>query len=351
MTVWAISASSGGAQNNYPKTLTQPISEERLKQCHHHFMEERDDLYAWGFPVNSKGRTNQRNMEEGDICFFLCDLHGQGSGTYQFAARVRRVIAKNVAEEVSQAFWDSSDFFPYLIDKPVPINVTPENFGLSLNSSLSYMRSSPQGSQRIVDEDKARPAILAYGSLDEWALDFIERQSSISLKSSVAEALGFDHNAGALKQSSRSLLKAPRRSKLGEANPGAASKMNSKRAKMIGDLGEKAVYMYLKQTLPQAQAHTLKWVANLGEKPGYDIEYKDQDGDVVGVEVKSTVAFEFVSFDITANELACAEKLGENYHLYLVANCLKPKSRVFEVVSDPANVLRDRLTPSVFRFI
>lgn len=350
MTVWAISASGEEAQRNYKKTLTQPISEERLKDVRRHLSDENGDLYAWGFPVNSKGLTNHENLQEGDICFFLCDLHYEGRGTYQFAARVRRVIPKDYAEEVSMAFWDSAGFLPYLIDRPVPIHIRPDEFGRSLNPQVSYMRTSPQGSMRIANEEKAGPAILAHGSLEEWALDLIDSRSTISLKDGVEKALGFDHDIEVLKPSLKPLLRFQKSPVSVAGGPRGGRRAAPGRAKAIGDMGEEAVFNYLKKTLPQAQAETLRWVADEGEKPGYDIEYRDPDGSIIGVEVKSTVAAEFSSFDITVNELSSAKALGSNYHLYLVGNCLSPKQRVFEIVTDPANKLKDRLQPVVYRF-
>lgn len=67
----------------------------------------------------------------------------------------------------------------------------------------------------------------------------------------------------------------------------------SKNSKVIGDRGEQIVLEFLKKRLNDSEKSTLRWVAQLGEKPGYDIEYIDRNGNKIGVEVKSTVGKSF----------------------------------------------------------
>lgn len=104
--------------------------------------------------------------------------------------------------------------------------------------------------------------------------------------------------------------------------------MHSKNAKVVGDRGEQIVIKFLEERLNNVEKSTLRWVANLGEKPGYDIEYIDRNGNKIGVEVKSTVGKSFESFNITSNELFAAKSLKANYHLYLVAECLSESPKV-----------------------
>jgi hypothetical protein len=118
---------------------------------------------------------------------------------------------------------------------------------------------------------------------------------------------------------------------------------------MVGDAGELAAIEHLRATLPPSQAATVRWVANDGQTPGWDIEHLNGHGQLVRIEVKSTVGEKFASFDMTANELYASEQHGSSYHLYLVANCLSPERRRLQVVQDPYKVFAGLFVPSVFR--
>ena len=104
--------------------------------------------------------------------------------------------------------------------------------------------------------------------------------------------------------------------------------------KAIGDLGEEAVYHWLKRTLPESSRDTIDWIAQRGETPGYDIQYVSPDGTEIGVEVKSTVLFSFGSIDLTGNEWEAARRMRERYRLALVARVRTPKPLI-AVIEDP----------------
>ena len=126
-----------------------------------------------------------------------------------------------------------------------------------------------------------------------------------------------------------------------EASPTAsrpsANKRYSKDAKFIGDCAEKQVLAYLKTPSGKAEfdIHSgLCWVAQENKKPGYDIEYINSSGEIVGIEVKGSITKSFSSFELTANEWSAAKKLGDRYVLVLVADVgNKPK---FECFRNPA---------------
>lgn len=96
----------------------------------------------------------------------------------------------------------------------------------------------------------------------------------------------------------------------------------SSNAKPIGDKGEEYVLNYLKSNLSFSEIKTLKWHADIGETPGYDISYINDQNQLIAIEVKSTSGKVFKNFIMTINEINAAQKLRENYFIYLVADCL-----------------------------
>jgi hypothetical protein len=110
-------------------------------------------------------------------------------------------------------------------------------------------------------------------------------------------------------------------------------------SKVVGDRAEAVVLSYLRATLPEGQAETVRWVAAAGEKPGWDLEYAGPDGGLIAVEVKGTTGSSFVTFELTRNEWSAAERLGQRYRLALVARCMGAEP-VVEFVDDVASMAR-----------
>jgi hypothetical protein len=77
-----------------------------------------------------------------------------------------------------------------------------------------------------------------------------------------------------------------------------------------------------------------KLVARRGETPGWDIEYTDSSGELIGVEVKGTILSKFSSVELTANEWLAASRVRKQFHLYLVARALS-KDPFISAVVDP----------------
>lgn len=83
----------------------------------------------------------------------------------------------------------------------------------------------------------------------------------------------------------------------------------------IGRRAEKIVYRRL-----QDRYEEVRWLADEGEKPGWDIQYQDGE-DTVRVEVKGSTGEAFTSIELTAREWEAAQEHGDQYWLYLVGNC------------------------------
>jgi hypothetical protein len=99
-------------------------------------------------------------------------------------------------------------------------------------------------------------------------------------------------------------------------------------------------------------ASNIRWVAAEGSTPGWDLQYENQEGDLIAIEVKGTTAPQFGSIDITAGEWNAARALGDRYWLYLVANCGTTQP-VLQRLRNPVQLLESgsaQLVPVVYRF-
>jgi hypothetical protein len=78
----------------------------------------------------------------------------------------------------------------------------------------------------------------------------------------------------------------------------------------------------------------VRWVADQGETPGWDIEVTDEHGTVLALEVKGASGRAFLNFELTPGELRASQQMGNRYWLLLVAQCLG-QSPQLQVVKDP----------------
>ena len=124
--------------------------------------------------------------------------------------------------------------------------------------------------------------------------------------------------------------KAKRRAGTKSASP--TGRRYSKKSKVVGDAGELTVFKYLEANVPGISE--LRWLANEGETPGWDIQYLDDGGSLIRVEVKSTEAKTLTSIELTANEWRAANEHQSTYKLALIGSCLS-KSPIIEFVDDP----------------
>jgi Domain of unknown function (DUF3883) len=108
----------------------------------------------------------------------------------------------------------------------------------------------------------------------------------------------------------------------------------SRHAKRIGDRAEEIVFKYLKEHLWGEEGESVTWRSKLLETPGWDIDYTNCAGDLIAVEVKGTSGPIFPAIEMTAREWNTAKEKGENYYLYLVANCLST-SPIIQAIQNP----------------
>lgn len=350
MSVWIIPAVDDDARANYPKTLIAPVEQQRLDRLPEALEVPAGEVYAWGFPDKERNRAWLRQMAPGDICFFYTE--GRSGRQYGWAARVLKPLPLEQAKSVSSAFWDSEGFLPYLLERPVEISAPTEVLGKSLDPSGGYLWSHPQGSMPIANRERIAHALESFGTVEAWAIQFI-RQHAVSVLPASGD---IEHVLEEVVEASTGRIGLaevfkPKTGRIAEesARWGGGAVRRSKRSKLVGDLGERAVLAHLKATLPAALRYSVRWVAQAGETPGWDIEYVGSDGDLIMVEVKSTTCDAFVSFELTENELRAAQRHGDRYHLFLVANCGNRKAQRLQVIQNPAKAFESLIRPITYR--
>ena len=116
----------------------------------------------------------------------------------------------------------------------------------------------------------------------------------------------------------------------GEEAARRSGRRRTKHSKVIGDRAEAIVHA----SLQKDGLNGLRWLANEGEKPGWDIEYIGKDGRLVAVEVKGTTGSAFTSFEMTDGKWQQAQQLRERYVLYLVSRCASKEPLITKII-DP----------------
>jgi hypothetical protein len=81
-------------------------------------------------------------------------------------------------------------------------------------------------------------------------------------------------------------------------------------------------------------ASSVVWVAQQGRTPGWDIEFTDENGALIAVEVKGATGGIFQSIELTAQEWNAAKDKRRHFWLVLVANCLGSQPKV-SLIRDP----------------
>lgn len=113
----------------------------------------------------------------------------------------------------------------------------------------------------------------------------------------------------------------------------------SKRAKRIGDRGEKIVYDFEIDRvskclgISQKQAEKkVRWVSRESDSYGYDILSISDDGSERYIEVKATTGkVGDMNFYYTAHELATAKEKGANYYIYIVYDIKTTKPKIWQI--------------------
>jgi hypothetical protein len=114
------------------------------------------------------------------------------------------------------------------------------------------------------------------------------------------------------------------------------SSRHSKYAKLYGDHSEEIVY----KILTEKKLANLRWNARENDKPGWDLQYHDEKKNLVAVEVKGTSGKRFLNVEVTSREWEAAEKVGAQYNLYLVADCLSTAPKI-QIINNPYSLYQN----------
>ena len=147
------------------------------------------------------------------------------------------------------------------------------------------------------------------------------------------------------------VAKQAKEKEVGKQRASISNYRRSRFSTVIGNRGEEIILNHLKETLPSKESTTLKWNAQKGETPGWDIQYMQADGTVVAIEVKSTTGQKFPSIELTANEWSAAESLGSNYWLALVSQVMTDEP-IIDLIANPYGRLAQgdfQIKPSIWR--
>jgi len=120
----------------------------------------------------------------------------------------------------------------------------------------------------------------------------------------------------------------------------------------IGRRAEEIAHRYISENAATLGAKNLRWVAKEGLTPGWDLQYDNDAGELIAVEVKGTTDSTFANVELTAGEWQAAGTLGDRYWLFLVAQCCGAAPRIFRLQNPACVVQRGQaqVFPITYRF-
>jgi Domain of unknown function (DUF3883) len=127
----------------------------------------------------------------------------------------------------------------------------------------------------------------------------------------------------------------------------------TRNAAPVGRRAEEIAHHFLLEHSEELGATKIRWLAREGLTPGWDLQYENQMGEVIAVEVKGTTGPVFGSIDITVGEWRAALTMSDRYWIYLIANCCGTEPLI-QRVQNPARLLEAgeaELAPVVYRFL
>jgi hypothetical protein len=120
----------------------------------------------------------------------------------------------------------------------------------------------------------------------------------------------------------------------------------------IGRRAEEVAHQFILDNSVTLGAKNIRWLADEGSTPGWDLQYENEAGDLIAVEVKGTTDSTFANVDLTAGEWEAACHLGDRYWLFLVAQCCSAAPRIYRLRNPACAVQRGQaqLVPVTYRF-
>ncbi|WP_447042566.1 DUF3883 domain-containing protein [Vreelandella sp. H-I2] len=331
--IWIVPASDGPATENLPRSLAEGFASDiKASAINKGF----DSDYAWGAKLGSgKNKTFHNQMQKGDLClFYTADQQSpdEKKKAYRWLAKIED---KTDDPELAEAIWKpgkSGENFSliYFLTKPLKIYLETDQLSALLTTNNSAYYDAPKGLAPIKRNEVIEYIGDQYGSFDGFANHIAK---NYALESPDEEIYPQFYNASSSLEPSTNnytitndLLKAIFKEGTNERKA-AYSTRRSSESKKIGDEAELFVYNLLKDgKIDLVKTETVKNVAS--EKVGWDIQYENESGDLVKVEVKGTVGKQFLNFEITQNELEKLSDPANLYHIYLVAGCRNDNKKI-----------------------
>lgn len=274
---------------------------------------------------------------------------------------------KNIKNCISQLYKDGkNDDYQKIIDNPLSTmfkgkilsTYFPDKYlnVFSEEHLNHYLKELDLDNPKLMKSDPfyKRQALVEFRNNDKdmktWTLDmfsvFLYRQypkapkkqnQSVTPKS-IYEDLVFPTNEGFEEVTTLALIGTSANSSSTAKKTSSRTKdyeKESKRAKRIGDRGEKIVYDFeidrVTKLLKQAEKK-VRWVSRESDSFGYDILSVNDDGSERYIEVKATTGkVGDTNFYYTAHELATAKEKGAAYYIYIVYDIMSKKPKIWQI--------------------
>lgn len=353
MKIWLIPASDDIATQNLSRSLENEIDVEVRQSM---LAKGLPYKYAWGARLgkNASNRSAFQRMSTGDICFFYtADKRepDEPNKAYRWIARILETTEdQQLADLIWPPFGKHPESFPliYFITPPVKVFITTEEVPSMLSADGTDYHDGPKGFMNLRDKnfdyvmDRFGSAVGLmkfvlnnFGQEDPPEADYSELFNQP--KADEVTVTFVDNLLTVRKPRTKGkCLTVPQR--------------RSKQSKEVGDMAEHFVYQLLMSAkIPNIKANQVEHVAD--QKLGWDIQYKNENGDLVRVEVKGSTAPKFSSFELTINELKSLQEHKDKYHFYLVGSCLSNNRKV-QIITDMEERLASNqatTTPLAFR--
>lgn len=353
MKIWLIPASDDKATQNLSRSLENEIDVDIRKSMRAMGLSYQ---YAWGARLG-KDSSNQekfKEMKPGDVCFFYTADQRESDEpekAYRWISRIVGTVEnQKLADQIWPPFGKESESFPliYFITAPIKIFITTTEISSILSANGKY-GGAPKGfmslrsenfdyvMQRFGSAEGLMSFVLNnFGQEDPLEVDYPElfsQQEDAEIIVDFVEDLLVEKKTKA--KGGKGLLHPQRR---------------SKQSKVVGDMAENFVYqLLLNSGIPNVKATQVEHVAD--QKLGWDIQYRNECGDLIRVEVKGSTAPRFSNFDLTINELNSLREYKDGYHFYLVGSCMS-NSRKIQIITDMAEQIEANcatISPMVFR--
>jgi predicted RNA-binding protein with PUA-like domain len=168
MKLWLVPASDAPATANLPKTLSQPISNERKQRA------GLADNYqhAWGARSGVKNDVTLEKLDRGDLClFYTADSDRK---QYNWAAEVAEV---RESPELSQALWDTPEFkWVYFLRNLRRIDLPVGRLSRAFAKYReNYFQHAPKGIISV-DPNVVDGLVRDHGSIEDWLSSILENQ-------------------------------------------------------------------------------------------------------------------------------------------------------------------------------